>query len=44
MEVKPRMKKAYDLDFNIVRDTDRTAAVRDILDKLEKDPSPTELE
>lgn len=38
------MKKPYSLDFSIVRDTDRTAAVYEILDSLEKDPSPTELE
>ncbi len=38
------MRKKYSLDFNIVRDTDRLAAVQDILDKLPTDPSPTELE
>ena len=38
------MKKAYSLDFSIVRDTDRTAAVYEILDKLEKDPTQSELE
>ena len=38
------MKKPYSLDFSIIRDTDRTTAVYEILDKLEKDPSPTELE
>lgn len=38
------MKKKYSLDFSIVRDTDRLAAVQDILDSLPIDPSPTELE
>lgn len=38
------MRKKYSLDFNIVRDVDRLAAVQDILDKLPTDPSPTELE
>ena len=38
------MKKPYSLDFSIVRDTDRTAAIYEILDSLEKDPSQTELE
>ena len=38
------MKKPYSLDYNIVRDVDRVAAVTDILDKLSHDPSPTELE
>ena len=38
------MKKPYSLDYNIDRDIDRVAAVTNILDKLEKDPSPTELE
>ena len=38
------MKKKYSLDFSIVRDTDRLRAVEEILDKLERDPSPTELE
>ena len=38
------MKKKYTLDYNIQRDTDRVAAIYDILDKLEKDPSPLELE
>lgn len=38
------MKKPYSLDYSIERDTDRLKAVEDILDKLEKNPSPTELE
>jgi hypothetical protein len=38
------MKKKYSLDFSIVRDIDRLAAVRSILDSLATDPSPTELE
>ena len=38
------MKKSYSLDFSIERDTDRVAAVKAILDSLDKDPSPTELE
>lgn len=38
------MKKAYSLDYSIERDTDRVQAVREILDSLEKDPSPTDLD
>ena len=38
------MKKKYSLDFSIVRDTDRLRAIEKILDQMEKDPSPTELE
>ena len=38
------MKKKYSLDFSIVRDSDRLLAVQDILDSLDKDPTPTELE
>jgi len=38
------MKKKYSLDFSIVRDIDRLHAVEEILDTLETDPSPTELE
>ena len=38
------MKKPYTLDYSIDRDVDRLAAVQDILDKLDKNPSPTELE
>lgn len=43
MEVS-KMKKPYTLDYSIERDTDRLKAVEDILDKLDKNPSPTELE
>jgi len=38
------MKKQYDLDYTIERDTDRVAAIYDILDKLEKNPNNTDLE
>ena len=38
------MKKKYSLDYNIERDVDRLRAVEDILDTLETNPSPTELE
>lgn len=38
------MKKAYSLDFSIQRDCDRLAAVNEILDGLDHDPSQTELE
>ena len=38
------MKKKYSLDFSIIRDTDRLKAVEDILDRMETDPSATELE
>ena len=38
------MKKAYSLDYSIERDTDRVTAIYDILDKLDKIPSNTELE
>lgn len=38
------MKKAYSLDYTIERDVDRNKAVYDILDKLSRDPSPSELE
>ena len=39
------MKKAYSLDYeNIKTDKDRLAAVIDILDTLDKTPSPTDLE
>ena len=43
MEVTP-LKKKYSLDFNIVRDIDRMHAIENILDGLETNPSPTELE
>ena len=38
------MKKQYDLDYTIERDIDRVAAIRNILDGLEKDPNATDLE
>ena len=38
------MKKAYSLDYSIERDSDRCIAVSDIIDKMDKDPSPTDLE
>lgn len=38
------MKKAYSLDYSIERDKDRVHAVEEILDKLDYDPSPTDLE
>lgn len=38
------MKKPYSLDYSIQRDVDRVAAVYDILDTLEKNPSRNELE
>ena len=38
------LKKKYSLDFSIQRDSERLRAVQDILDKLDVDPSPTELE
>ena len=38
------MKKKYSLDYSIERDTDRLQAVREILDSLETNPSPSELE
>ena len=38
------MKKKYSLDFSILRDTDRLHAVEEILDSLDSDPTPTELE
>ena len=38
------MKKKYSLDFSIIRDVDRLAAVREILDGLPTNPSPSELE
>ena len=38
------MKKKYALDFSIVRDSDRLCAVEEILDGLNTDPTPTELE
>lgn len=38
------MKKAYTLDYSIERDTDRVAAIYDILDSLPTDPNATDLE
>jgi len=38
------MKKRYSLDFSIERDTARCQAIKEILDSLETDPTPTELE
>ena len=38
------MKKQYDLDYTIERDTDRVTAIYDILDGLEKNPNNTDLE
>lgn len=38
------MKKKYSLDYSIIRDSDRCAAVAEIIDTLEKDPTPSELE
>jgi len=38
------MKKAYSLDYDIERDTDRVVAVREIIDKMDKDPNATDLE
>ena len=38
------MRKKYSLDFSIERDTERLKAVEEILDTLETDPTPTELE
>ena len=37
-------KKAYSLDYSIERDIDRVEAIKEILNTLDKDPSPTELE
>lgn len=37
-------KKQYSLNYNIERDTDRLAAVQDILLNLEKEPNSTDLE
>lgn len=38
------MKKKYSLDYSIQRDTDRLKAIEDILDQLDTNPSPPELE
>ena len=39
-----QLKKPYSLDYSIERDTDRLAAIYDILDKLDKNPSSSDLE
>ena len=39
-----KMKKKYSLDYSIERDIDRLHAVEEILDSLETNPSPSELE
>ena len=38
------MKKAYSLDYGIERDSERCVAVSQILDRMDKDPSATDLE
>lgn len=38
------MKKKYSLDFSIERDIDRLKAIEEILDTLETNPTPSELE
>ena len=38
------MRKKYQLDYSIERDSDRCAAVEKIIDSLETDPTATELE
>lgn len=38
------MRKKYELDFSIKRDIDRLRAVENIIDTLDTDPTPTELE
>lgn len=38
------MKRKYQLDYSIERDSDRCAAITTIIDSLETDPTPTELE
>lgn len=38
------MKKKYQLDYSIERDSDRCAAITTLIDSLETDPTPTELE
>ncbi len=38
------MKKAYSLDYSIERDSDRCTAVSDIIDRMDRDPSATDLE
>ena len=38
------LKKAYSLDYSIERDTERVAAVYDILDKFDSEPTNSDLE
>ena len=38
------MKKSYSLDYSIERDSERCKVVADIIDKMSKDPSATDLE
>lgn len=38
------MRKKYSLDFSIERDIDRLHLIEEILDTMETDPTPTELE
>ena len=38
------MKKPYSLDYSITRDIDRVQAVNDILDSLDTDLPPSDLE
>ena len=38
------MQKKYSLNYTIQRDVDRVKAVKDILDSMDTDPSPTDLE
>ena len=38
------MRKSYSLDYGIERDTDRVAAVTNILNKLDTPPTAIELE
>lgn len=38
------MKRTYSLDYSIERDSDRAKAVAEIIDKMDKDPSATDLE
>jgi hypothetical protein len=38
------MKKKYELDFSIERDIDRCNLVSNIIEAMDTDPTPTELE
>ena len=38
------MKKSYSLDYSIERDSERCVAVSQIIDRMDKDPSATDLE